>query len=93
MSNMVPQAAANNREVWAELEKYSRKLAGEGKTLYIVASSYQVKTQTSGDKVGIGTRKSPMTHWRRGFYRWQPYGSREQAKYKLTWIEPVLVKG
>jgi hypothetical protein len=59
----------------------------------IIGSSYQVKTQTSGEKVATGNRKSPTTHWRRGFYRWQPYGSRQQTKYKLTWIEPVLVKG
>jgi DNA/RNA endonuclease G (NUC1) len=26
MTNMVPQSVANNREVWKELESYSRKL-------------------------------------------------------------------
>jgi hypothetical protein len=59
----------------------------------IIGSNYQAKAQTSVEKVTTGTRKSPITHWRRGFYRWQPYGSKEQAKYKLNWIEPVLVKG
>ncbi len=37
MSNMIPQAPENNREVWRELEEYSRELAREGKTLHIVA--------------------------------------------------------
>jgi hypothetical protein len=36
----------------------------------ILGSSYQVKNQTSRDKVATGTRKSPTPHWRRGFYRW-----------------------
>lgn len=37
MTNMIPQSAANNREVWNELEQYSRKLVEEGKELYIIA--------------------------------------------------------
>jgi endonuclease G len=50
---MVPQAAANNREVWAELEKYSRKLAGEGKTLYIVAGGEGKKEAIADGKVTV----------------------------------------
>jgi endonuclease G len=34
---MIPQSPANNREVWNELEQYSRKLVEEGKELYIIA--------------------------------------------------------
>ena len=37
MSNMIPQAPENNREVWRELEEYSRDLVSQGKELYIVA--------------------------------------------------------
>ncbi|MGF1540355.1 MAG: DNA/RNA non-specific endonuclease [Pleurocapsa sp.] len=37
MTNIIPQSPANNREVWRELEEYSRKLASRGKELYIVA--------------------------------------------------------
>ncbi|MDL5055408.1 DNA/RNA non-specific endonuclease [Oscillatoria laete-virens NRMC-F 0139] len=37
MTNMIPQAPANNREVWNELEQYSRELVRQGKELYIVA--------------------------------------------------------
>ncbi len=37
MTNIIPQSAANNREVWNELEQYSRELVEEGKELYIIA--------------------------------------------------------
>jgi len=37
MTNMVPQAPANNREVWRQLEEYCRGLATQGKELYIIA--------------------------------------------------------
>ena len=37
MTNMVPQTPQNNREVWRELEEYSRDLVGSGRELYIVA--------------------------------------------------------
>ena len=37
MTNMIPQAPSNNREVWRELEEYSRDLVSQGKELYIVA--------------------------------------------------------
>jgi endonuclease G, mitochondrial len=37
MSNMIPQSPASNREVWRELEEYSRDLVFQGHELYIVA--------------------------------------------------------
>ncbi len=37
MSNMIPQSPSNNREIWRELEEYSRDLVDRGKELYIVA--------------------------------------------------------
>lgn len=37
MSNMLPQAAALNRQVWRKLEEYERTLAKSGNELYIVA--------------------------------------------------------
>lgn len=37
MTNMVPQTAANNREVWRQLEEYCRELVQQGKELYIFA--------------------------------------------------------
>ena len=37
MSNMMPQAPQNNREVWREFEEYLRGLVGQGKELYVIA--------------------------------------------------------
>lgn len=37
MTNMIPQAPANNREVWRELEEYARDLVFQGKELYLIA--------------------------------------------------------
>ncbi len=37
MTNIMPQAPQNNREVWRELEEYSRELVYQGKELYIIA--------------------------------------------------------
>lgn len=59
-------------------------------TPLIIGQDYRVKSEPnyiSSDS----ERKSPMTHWRRGFYRWQPYGSKTETKHKLIWIEPILV--
>ncbi|MDV3002517.1 MAG: hypothetical protein N5P05_004172 (plasmid) [Chroococcopsis gigantea SAG 12.99] len=60
---------------------------------YIVGKEYQPKTERSTviSPVGGGDGRTVATHWRRGYYRWQPYGSREKPEHKLIWIEPVLV--
>lgn len=42
MTNIVPQAPDNNQGVWNDLEMYARKLAREGKELYIFAGTYGV---------------------------------------------------
>jgi hypothetical protein len=34
---------------------------------------------------------SPISHWRRGHWRNQPHGSKENPSYKLVWIEPTLI--
>ncbi len=52
MSNMIPQAPSNNREVWRELEEYSRDLVNEGKDLYLVAGGNgKLKTIAKGKVV------------------------------------------
>jgi endonuclease G len=59
MTNMIPQSVANNREVWKELESYSRKLAKQGKELYIIAGGDgQLKTLANG-KVSV-----PANTWK-----------------------------
>lgn len=50
MTNMIPQHPDNNREVWRELEEYSRELVKQqGKELYIVAGPKgKIKTLAKG---------------------------------------------
>ena len=51
MSNMIPQSPANNREVWRELEKYSRDLVSQGKELYIVAGGSGTAEKIAKSKI------------------------------------------
>jgi hypothetical protein len=37
-----------------------------------------------------GTHSSPRMHWRRGHYRWQPFGAGLKQS-KRIWIEPMLI--
>lgn len=48
MTNIIPQAPQNNREVWRELEEYSRKLVNQGKELYIIAGGVGSKATLQG---------------------------------------------
>ncbi len=49
MVNMIPQHKANNREVWRELEQYSRELVNQGFTLHSFAGGNgQIKTINKG---------------------------------------------
>jgi endonuclease G len=48
MTNMIPQAPQNNREVWRELEEYSRELVSLGKELYIIAGGVGSKGTLKG---------------------------------------------
>lgn len=52
MTNMIPQAPENNREVWRELEEYSRELVNQGKELYIIAGGVGAKGMLK-DKVTV----------------------------------------
>ncbi len=53
MTNMIPQSPANNREVWRELEDYSRDLVAEGKSLYIIAGGSGEKERISDGKISV----------------------------------------
>jgi endonuclease G len=56
MTNMIPQAADNNRGTWRELEEYARELAEQGKELYLVAGGYgNVGTIGRGEKITVPT--------------------------------------
>ena len=49
MTNMIPQHPTNNREVWRELEIYSRDLVEQGFTLHSFAGGNgQIKTINKG---------------------------------------------
>lgn len=48
MTNMIPQAPANNQEVWRKLEEYSRELVSQGKELYIIAGGVGQKKTLKG---------------------------------------------
>ncbi len=53
MTNMIPQSPANNREVWRELEEYSRELVSQGKELYIVAGGEGKEKAIADGKVTV----------------------------------------
>lgn len=53
MSNMIPQTPENNREVWGELEEYSRDLVRQGKTIYIVAGGEGQKERIADQKITV----------------------------------------
>lgn len=59
MTNMIPQSPANNREVWRELEEYSRDLVSQGKELYIVAGG-----QDRAKKIAKGKIIVPKYTWK-----------------------------
>ncbi|WP_394830657.1 DNA/RNA non-specific endonuclease [Pendulispora rubella] len=51
LSNMVPQAANNNRGPWEKLESYSRTLANSGKELFVIAGGV---VTSSSSTIGSG---------------------------------------
>jgi endonuclease G, mitochondrial len=53
MTNMIPQTAANNREVWRKLEEYCRELVRQGKQLYIFAGPEGKKGSIAQGKVRV----------------------------------------
>ena len=53
MTNIIPQSPSNNREVWRELEEYSRQLAVKGKQLYIVAGGSGIARKIAKSRVVV----------------------------------------
>ena len=60
LSNMVPQAAANNQGPWNDFENYTRSLASAGKELFLISGGTFSSTSTS---VGNGV-KVPDKTWK-----------------------------
>lgn len=64
-----------------------------------IGKDYQIKnsslpsSSSSSSKMNLAHRSSPRTHWRRGHWRFQPYGNKEKPEYKNIWIEPTIISG
>lgn len=57
MTNILPQAPANNQGIWRELEEYSRDLVYQSdQVLYIIAGSYGEQTQLAQGRVAVPSR-------------------------------------
>lgn len=59
MTNIVPQTPDNNRDVWESLESESRRLANQGKELYIIAGGVGEKGTFGAAKISI-----PASTWK-----------------------------
>ena len=60
MTNMIPQAPANNEHTWEALEEYCRTLAKSGKDVYIVSGPHgEGGTGKNGPRTQIGS--GPVT--------------------------------
>ncbi|WP_103667148.1 DNA/RNA non-specific endonuclease [Pseudanabaena sp. BC1403] len=66
MTNIVPQAPDNNQGGWEKLESYSRKLANQGKELYIIAGGFGTGGEGSNGVVSQlkGKVSVPETMWK-----------------------------
>ncbi|MCL1495160.1 MAG: DNA/RNA non-specific endonuclease [Pseudanabaena sp. Salubria-1] len=66
MTNIVPQAPDNNQGGWEKLESYSRKLANQGKELYIIAGGFGTGGEGSNGKASQlkGKITVPETMWK-----------------------------
>ena len=53
MTNIIPQSPSNNREVWRELEEYTRNLAFQDKELYLVAGGEGIARKIAESKVVV----------------------------------------
>lgn len=53
MTNIIPQSRSNNREVWRELEEYSRDLVFQGNELYIVAGGKGTAKKIAKSKITV----------------------------------------
>jgi len=53
MTNIIPQSPRNNREVWRELEEYSRELALQDKELYVVAGGEGIAKKIAQSQVVV----------------------------------------
>ena len=55
MTNMIPQTPENNREVWRQLEEFSRDVVRQGQELYVVAGVYGDRGRIADGEVTVPT--------------------------------------
>ena len=55
LTNILPQAPANNQGLWAQLEEYARTRVGQGNEVYIIAGSAGNQGTLAGGKLTIPT--------------------------------------
>jgi endonuclease G len=53
MSNIIPQACGNNQGPWEKLESYARRLAGQGRDLYIIAGGAGTKERIGEKRINV----------------------------------------
>jgi hypothetical protein len=68
----------------------SRLCEGKGNHRELWSPNYIGKMYQSRSEPASGTHASPRSHWRRGHFRNQPYGT-GLASHKIIWIEPVFI--
>lgn len=67
MTNMTPQAPANNQGPWADMEGYLRTLVGEGNELYVImggAGQGGVGSNGAANTIAGGNVTVPAVHWK-----------------------------
>lgn len=75
--------------------RYEQKSASvKPLTPIVIGQDYKIKKETipDRDRTSSGTHASPIAHWRRGHYRQQAIGSRDNKSHKTIWIEPIFVQ-
>ena len=69
-------------------QKFNKKKTKSNKLNPVIIGHHY---QYNYDNKASQTTSSKNVHWRKGFYRKQPYGKSDNKKYKNIWIQPVLV--
>jgi endonuclease G len=67
MTNMIPQAPNNNRQVWANLENYIRTLVTAGNEVYVIMGSYGsggTGSNGSASTINDGNVNVPSNIWK-----------------------------
>jgi hypothetical protein len=92
IENYEPRLDLNYFSTSSPTERKTNKTHKQDASALIVGTNYHLKKSNSfSDSLGTGTSKA--THWRSGHWRNQPYGSRENLRHKIIWLEPVLING